>query len=56
MWQREGEKDPSSYKVKHHAVNAEYIMEGVVNVKIVDVDQCKSEARKQEAFEKKTEL
>jgi len=56
LWKREGEKDPTTYKVKHHAVNAEYIMEGVVNVKIVDVDPSQQAARKKEASERKIEL
>jgi len=52
---KEGEKDPNSYKVRHHAVNAEYIMEGVVNVKIVDVDPSKRAERKKEADDWKTD-
>jgi len=52
---KEGEKDPASYKVRHHAVNAEYIMEGVVNVKIVDVDPSKRAERKQEADSMKSD-
>jgi len=37
-------------------VNGEYIMEGVVNVKIVDVDPSKRAERQKEATERKLEI